>query len=103
MGCDLRRRHRGDFTGTGKAPQKVLLPGIRLVSHNARCILEKPTHMNDTHGRDRPVITEEMVKAATSVLWESGRLYSIAEGTDELIVRKMLSMAFLHLPNRQDP
>ena len=54
--------------------------------------------MSDNARRDRPVlevreITPEMVNAATRVLWESGRLYAIADGADQLVVREMLFAA----------
>jgi hypothetical protein len=39
-------------------------------------------------------VTEEMVQAATEVLWESGRLYPYeADGSDQLVVERMLRAA----------
>ena len=38
-------------------------------------------------------VTQEMVEAATRVLWDSGRLYEIADGTDQLLVREMFVAA----------
>lgn len=38
-------------------------------------------------------ITPEMIQVATQVLWDSGRLYAEADGTDQLIVKEMLEAA----------
>ena len=46
-------------------------------------------------------ITPEMIEAATRVLWESGRLYAIAEGTDQIIVRRMFDAAYREQIRRQ--
>jgi len=56
--------------------------------------LTQQKRKNTSGKRDRPEcsfeVTPEMVQRATKVLWDSGRLYAIAEGTDQLVVRKML-------------
>lgn len=43
-------------------------------------------------------ITQKMINAATRILWDSGRLYAVANGTDQIVVHQMLLAAFLAAP-----
>lgn len=40
-------------------------------------------------------VTQEMIQAATEILWESGRLEYEAEGVDQLVVEEMLRAALV--------